>query len=138
VLWTDAAEHRALEEVGTMNMVVRIKDEFVTPPLEGTILSGVTRDSIITLLREWGFRVSERPVGMEEIISAHGRGDLREIFGCGTAAVITPVGELGWKGESLIVNNGKPGEVSERLFTAITDIQYGRAPDPHEWMTPVD
>ena len=138
VLWTDAGEHRSLEEVGTMNMVVRIKDEFVTPPLEGTILSGVTRDSIITLLREWGFRVSERPIGMDEIISAHGRGELRELFGCGTAAVITPVGELGWKGESLVVNNGKPGEVSERLFTAITDIQYGRAPDPHEWMTSVD
>ncbi len=138
VLWTDANDHRSLEEVGTMNMVVRIKDEFVTPPLEGTILAGVTRDSIMTLLREWGFRVSERTIGMEEIISAHGRGDLREMFGCGTAAVITPVGELGWKGESLIINNGQPGEVSRRLFDAITAIQYGRAPDPHGWMTPVD
>jgi branched-chain amino acid aminotransferase len=138
VLWTDARDHRNLEEVGTMNMVVRIKDEFITPPLEGTILGGVTRDSIMTLLREWGFRVSERTIGMDEIISAHQRGDLLELFGCGTAAVITPVGELGWKGESLIVNNGKPGEVSERLFTAITDIQYGRAPDKHAWMTAVD
>ena len=93
-----------------MNMVVRIRDEFVTPPLEGTILGGVTRDSIITLLRDWGLQVNERPIGMEEIISAHRRGDLREVFGCGTAAVITPVGELGWKGESLVVNDGQPGE----------------------------
>jgi branched-chain amino acid aminotransferase len=138
VLWTDAHEHRYLEEVGTMNMIVRIKDEFVTPPIEGTILSGVTRDSIITLLRDWGLAVSERAVGMEEIISAHKRGDLREMFGCGTAAVITPVGELGWKGESLTINGGQPGEIARRLFDSITAIQYGRAPDRHKWMTPVD
>jgi branched-chain amino acid aminotransferase len=142
VLWTDANEHRYLEEVGTMNMVVRIKDEFVTPPVpppsESSILNGVTRDSIITLLRDWGLLVSERPVGMEEIISAHRRGDLREMFGCGTAAVVTPVGELGWKGESLVVNGGQPGEVSRRLFDAITGIQYGRLPDLHGWMTPVE
>jgi len=138
VLWTDAHEHRYLEEVGTMNMVVRIKDEFVTPPIEGTILSGVTRDSIITLLREWGFLVSERPVGMEEIISSHRRGELREMFGCGTAAVITPVGELGWKGESLVINGGKPGEVARRLFDSITGVQYGRTPDAHSWMTTVE
>jgi branched-chain amino acid aminotransferase len=125
-----------------MNMVVRIKDEFVTPPIappnEGSILGGITRDSILTLLREWGFLVSERAVGMEEIISAHGRGELREVFGCGTAAVITPVGELGWKGESLMVNGGKPGEVSRRLFDHITGVQYGRLPDAHGWMTPVE
>jgi branched-chain amino acid aminotransferase len=138
VLWTDAHEHRYLEEVGTMNMVVRIKDEFVTPPLEGTILGGVTRDAIITLLRAWGFLVSERAVGMEEIISAHKRGDLREMFGCGTAAVITPVGELGWKGETMMVNAGKPGEVARRLFDTITGIQYGRVPDAHGWMTAVE
>jgi branched-chain amino acid aminotransferase len=137
VLWTDANEHHYLEEVGTMNMIVRIKDEFVTPPLEGTILAGVTRDSIMTLLREWGFQVSERSVGMEEIISAHKRGDLREMFGCGTAAVITPVGELGWKGESLSVNGGQPGDMARRLFETITGIQYGRTPDTHGWMTAI-
>jgi len=135
VLWTDAAEHSYLEEVGTMNLVVRIGDEFVTPPLGGSILSGVTRDSVLTLLREWGFAANERPIGMEEIISAHRAGTLREVFGCGTAAVITPVGSLGWKGEDLVINEGRPGEVSRRLFDAITDIQYGRAPDTHGWMT---
>jgi branched-chain amino acid aminotransferase len=135
VLWTDAAEHSYLEEVGTMNLVVRIGNEFVTPPLGGSILSGVTRDSVLTLLREWGFAANERPIGMEEIIAAHRAGTLREVFGCGTAAVITPVGALGWKGEDLVINEGRPGEVSRRLFDAITDIQYGRAPDAHGWMT---
>jgi branched-chain amino acid aminotransferase len=138
VLWTDAREHRYLEEVGTMNMMVRIGDEFVTPPLGGSILGGVTRDSVMTLLRDWGFKVSERPITMDEVVAAHGAGTLREVFGCGTAAVITPVGELGWKGESLTINDGRPGEAAHRLVDAVTGIQYGRAPDPHGWMTIVD
>jgi len=138
VLWTDATEHRYLEEVGTMNMVVRIGDEFITPPLEGTILGGITRDSVITLLRDWGHVINERPIGMEELIAAHKRGELREVFGCGTAAVITPVGELGWKTERLVVNDGRPGEAAKRLFDAITGIQYARQADPHRWMTPID
>ena len=138
VLWTDAQEHTYLEEVGTMNMVVRIGDEVVTPPLGGSILDGVTRDSVMTLLREWKLQVSERPLGMEEIVSAHRAGSLREIFGCGTAAVITPVSALGWKGEDLVVSGGEPGEIARRLFEAIGAVQYGRAPDPHGWMTPLD
>jgi branched-chain amino acid aminotransferase len=138
VLWTDARDHRYLEEVGTMNMVVRIGDEFVTPPLGGTILGGVTRDSVIILLRDWGHTVNERPLSMEELVAAHRAGTLREVFGCGTAAVITPVGELGWKGEQILINGGQPGEAARRLFDAITDIQYGRAPDPHGWMTPLE
>jgi branched-chain amino acid aminotransferase len=138
VLWTDAQEHTYLEEVGTMNLMVRIGDEVVTPPLGGSILDGVTRDSVMTLLREWKLQVSERPLGMEEIVSAHRAGSLREIFGCGTAAVITPVSALGWKGEDLVVSGGEPGEVSRRLFDAIGAVQYGRAPDPHGWMTPLD
>jgi branched-chain amino acid aminotransferase len=138
VLWTDAQDHTYLEEVGTMNLFVRIGDELVTPPLGGSILAGVTRDSALTLLREWGFVANERAIGMEELIAAHRAGTLREIFGCGTAAVITPVGTLGWKGEDIAVNDGKPGEVSRRLFEAITAIQYGRAPDTHGWMTDLD
>ena len=138
VLWTDAHEHRYLEEVGTMNMVARIGDEIVTPPLGGSILAGVTRDSVITLLREWGFTVNERPLGMEELLRAHRGGTLREIFGCGTAAVITPVGTLGWKGEEVVVNGGQPGEIARRLLEAITAIQYARQPDTHGWMTELD
>ncbi|HET6280925.1 MAG TPA: branched-chain amino acid aminotransferase [Polyangia bacterium] len=138
VLWTDATEHRYLEEVGTMNLVVRIGNEFITPPLDGTILGGITRDSVLTLLREWGHLVNERALGMEELIAAHRKGDLREVFGCGTAAVITPVGELGWKGEPIVINNGQAGESARRLFDAITAIQYGREPDTHNWITFVD
>jgi branched-chain amino acid aminotransferase len=138
VLWTDGREHRYLEEVGTMNMMVRIGDEFVTPPLGGSILAGVTRDSVMTLLRDWGFKVNERPLAMEELVEAQRKGTLREVFGCGTAAVITPVGELGWKGETMIINNGQPGEMARRLVDAVTGIQYGREPDPHGWITVVD
>ncbi len=138
VLWTDAHEHTYLEEVGTMNLVVRIGDEIVTPPLEGSILAGVTRDSVMTLLREWGFSVSERRLGMEELLKAHRAGTLREVFGCGTAAVITPVGTLGWKGEDIVIGDGRPGEIARRLFDAITAIQYGRGPDTHGWMTALD
>jgi branched-chain amino acid aminotransferase len=138
VLWTDAANHRYLEEVGTMNLVVRIGDEFVTPPLGGSILTGVTRDSIITLLRDWGMPVTERPIAMDELLAAHRNGALREVFGCGTAAVITPVGELGWRGEKLVINGGQAGEMARRLYDAVTDIQYGRTADKHGWMTFVD
>jgi branched-chain amino acid aminotransferase len=138
VLWTDASNHRYFEEVGTMNLVVRIGDEFITPPLGGSILSGVTRDSIITLLRDWGMAVSERPIAIDELLAAHRNGALREVFGCGTAAVITPVGELGWRGEKLLINGGQAGEVARRLYDAVTDIQYGRAPDKHGWMTVVE
>lgn len=138
VLWTDAQDHTYLEEVGTMNLVVRIKDELVTPPLGGSILGGVTRDAVITLLREWGHTINERPLGMEELLHAARNGTLREVFGCGTAAVITPVGTLGWKGEDLLVNDGQAGEISRRLYDTITAIQYGREPDRHGWMTLLD
>jgi branched-chain amino acid aminotransferase len=135
VLWTDAIEHAALEEVGTMNLFVRIGDEFATPNLSGTILGGITRDSVITLLRRWGFAVNERRILVEELLRAQRNGTLKEVFGTGTAAVISPVGELGWKEQRFKVGDGQPGEISKRLFTAITDIQYGRAPDPDGWMT---
>jgi branched-chain amino acid aminotransferase len=138
VLWTDASNHRYFEEVGTMNLVVRIGDEFITPPLGGSILQGVTRDSIITLLRGWGLAVSERPISVDEILAAHRNGALREVFGCGTAAVITPVGELGWRGERIVINGGQAGETARRLYEAVTDIQYGRAPDPHGWMSGIE
>lgn len=137
VLWTDAGGHRYLEEVGTMNLVVVIGDEVVTPALDGTILAGVTRDSVLTLCREWGLKVSERRVAVDELLEANKSGRLREVFGCGTAAVITPVGELGWKDGTISVNGGQPGELARRLLTAITDVQYGRAADTRGWITAV-
>jgi branched-chain amino acid aminotransferase len=138
VLWTDALEHAALEEVGTMNLFVRIGDEFATPALSGTILAGVTRDSVITLLRKWGHPVNERRITVEEVLAAQRSGRLKEVFGTGTAAVISPVSELGWKEQRFQIGDGSPGEVSQKLFKAITDIQYGAAPDSEGWTTVVE
>jgi branched-chain amino acid aminotransferase len=136
VLWLDALEHKHVEEVGTMNLFLRIDDRIVTPPLEGTLLRGMTRDSALTLLRDWGLTVTERRVSVEEIRSAHARGGLQEVFGTGTAAVVSPVGELGFAGGTLKIGD-EPGAVARRLKEGICDIQYGRAPDRFGWMSPV-
>lgn len=106
VLWLDAAEHRWFEEVGTMNLFVVIGDTVITPSLGGSILPGITRDSVLTLLRDWGMKVEERPVSIDEVAQASSRGELREVFGTGTAAVISPVNELAFKGESFKVGDG--------------------------------
>ncbi len=137
VLWLDACEHRWVEEVGTMNLFVRIGDEVVTPPLGDTLLAGITRDTVLTLLRDWGVRVSERPLSTDELRDAHRRGELREAFGSGTAAVVSPVGALGFEDGELQVGDGRMGEVSRRVYEAITGIQYGLLPDRFGWMTPV-
>jgi branched-chain amino acid aminotransferase len=137
VLWLDAIERRYLEEVGTMNLFVRIGDEIVTPPLDGTILAGITRDSSLRLLRDWGLPVSERRISIDEIKRAHARGELKEVFGTGTAAVISPVGELGFPDGSLTVGDGSPGEVGERLYEALTGLHYGTKPDKYGWMVPM-
>jgi branched-chain amino acid aminotransferase len=137
VLWLDAAEHKYLEEVGTMNLFVEIDGVFITPPLEGSILEGVTRNSIITLLRDWNREVIERPISVEEIERAHGDGRLQEVFGCGTAAVISPVGELGYRSKKLVINGKQAGEMARRLFQEFTGIQQGRIPDRHGWMVEV-
>lgn len=137
VLWLDAIERRYLEEVGTMNLFVRIADEIATPPLDGTILAGITRDSSLRLLRDWGLPVAERRISIDEIKRAHARGELQEVFGTGTAAVISPVSELGFPDGTLTVGDGKPGAVAERLYEALTGIQYGTAPDKYGWMVPI-
>ncbi len=133
VLWLDGVQRKYIEEVGTSNIMVRIGDEIITPPLAGTILAGVTRDSALALLREWGMRVSERPITIDEVVQAAHAGTLREVWATGTAAVISPVGELAYKGERIVVNQGKIGEVAQRLYDSIVAIQYGAAPDPHGW-----
>lgn len=133
VLWLDGVQRKYIEEVGTSNIMLRIGDEIVTPPLAGTILAGVTRDSALALLREWGMRVSERPITIDEVVKAAHAGTLREVWATGTAAVISPVGELAYKGERIVVNQGKIGEVAQRLYDSIVAIQYGAAPDPHGW-----
>jgi branched-chain amino acid aminotransferase len=133
VLWLDAVERRFLEEVGTMNLFVVIGNEVATPPLGGSILAGVTRDSVLTLARDMGLTVNERPITVDELETAHANGTLREVFGTGTAAVIQSVGTLADASGERTVGDGTPGPIAERLFDAITRIQYGEAPDPHGW-----
>jgi branched-chain amino acid aminotransferase len=137
VLWLDARERRYVDEVGTMNIMFRLGDEVVTPPLAGTILPGITRDSALTLMREWGLKVAERPVPIDEVLAAARSGNLREAWGTGTAAVISPVGELAYKGERFVINGGKIGELTQKLYQAIVDIQYARVPDTRSWTVPV-
>lgn len=134
VLWLDAQHHADLEEVGTMNIMVVLGDEIVTPPLDGALLPGVTRDSALTLLREWGLCVSERKLPLEELIDAHKAGTLREVFGTGTAAVIAPVGELGWDGGSITTRGT---EIGTRLRDTLEAMHYGRAADQRSWLVAV-
>ena len=137
VLWLDGRERKYIDEVGTMNIMIKIGDEIVTPPLSGTILAGVTRDSALTLMRDWGLRVSERPVTIDEVAAAARKGTLEEVWGTGTAAVISPVGELAYKGERLVINGGRIGALTQKLYDAIVGIQYGTAPDTRGWTVPV-
>jgi len=137
VLWLDGRERKYVDEVGTMNIMMKIGDEIVTPPLSGTILAGVTRDSALTLMRDWGLRVSERPVTIDEVAAAARKGTLEEVWGTGTAAVISPVGELAYKGERLVINGGRIGTLTQKLYDAIVGIQYGTAPDTRGWTVPV-
>ncbi|OLC50750.1 MAG: branched chain amino acid aminotransferase [Candidatus Rokubacteria bacterium 13_1_40CM_4_69_39] len=138
VLWLDGRERKYLDEVGTMNIMLKIDDEVITPPLsQGTILPGVTRDSALTLMREWGLRVSERAISIDEVARAARDGSLREVWGTGTAAVISPVGELAYAGERIVINGGKIGELTQKLYDAIVGIQYATAPDTHGWTVPV-
>jgi len=133
VLWLDGNEHRFIEEVGAMNIFFRIGDEVVTPPLGGSILPGVVRDSALTLLREWQVPVQERRIAIDELLDAFRAGVVSEVFGAGTAAVICPVGSIGYQGEVFEVGGSMPGELTRRLYDEITGIQYGKLPDRHGW-----
>jgi branched-chain amino acid aminotransferase len=133
VLWLDGVEGKYIDEVGTMNVFFLIGDELITPVLEGNILKGITRDSVITLARKWGVTVVERRISMEEVINAADNGTLKEVFGTGTAAVISPVGKIQHNDTSITVNNGQAGELSLKLFNEITGIQYGEKEDEYGW-----
>lgn len=136
VLWLDV-EKKYVEEVGTMNVFFVFENEIVTPALDGTILGGGVRDSVLQLLKSWKLPVVERKVSLNEILSAGKNGKLLEVFGTGTAAVISPVGELCSSKEKLLINQGKMGPLAEKLFTEISDILYGNKPDTFSWLTPV-
>ncbi|PYM23077.1 MAG: branched chain amino acid aminotransferase [Candidatus Rokuibacteriota bacterium] len=133
VLWLDGVQHKYIEEVGTSNIMLKIADEVITPPLAGTILAGVTRDTSLALLKSWGVRVAERPITIDEVVAAADKGSLQEVWATGTAAVISPVGELAYKGRRIVVNRGKIGATAQKLYDTIVAIQYGEAPDPHGW-----
>ncbi|MBQ3226214.1 MAG: branched-chain amino acid aminotransferase [Clostridia bacterium] len=133
VLWLDGVERKYIEEVGTMNVFFKIDGEIITPALNGSILAGITRDSSIQILRSWGLKVTERKLGIQEVYDAHKAGKLEEVFGTGTAAVISPVGELNWGGNIISINNGEIGEISAKLYDTITGIQSGEIEDTFDF-----
>lgn len=137
VLWLDAIEHKYVEEVGAMNIFFVIGDEIVTPELNGSILAGITRDSVITMARKWGMKISERKISIGEIFDAHASGELTEVFGSGTAAVISPVGEIRYGGRTISISDGTAGDVTMRFYDALTRIQYGMDEDTEHWICPV-
>lgn len=138
VLWLDGKEHKYVEEVGSMNMFFVLGDTVVTPALVGSILPGITRKSCIEVLKRNGYKVEERRVSVDEILEAAKNGTLKEAFGTGTAAVISPVGVLGYQGEDILINEGKMGEVSAFLYDEITGMQYGKKADAFGWITTLD
>jgi branched-chain amino acid aminotransferase len=137
VLWLDGVKQEYIEEVGSMNIFFVIDDEIITPELSGSILPGITRDSVIRLARSWEMKVVERKISITEVLEAHASGSLKEIFGSGTAAVISPVGELKYGDSVISVGEGGVGPISDRLFVAIQDIQYGKSEDILGWIEPV-
>ncbi len=137
VLWLDAATHRLVEEIGTMNLFARIGGKVVTPALDGTILAGVTRDCTIALCRELGLAVEERPLALGELVAAHRAGALEEVFGTGTAALAAPIGELAWGEERLALRDPR-GSVAEQVRGALSAIQRGEAPDRFGWLEPLE
>ncbi len=137
VLWLDGVHRTYVEEVGTMNVCFVINHELVTPNLSGTILAGVTRDSVIRIANDWGIRVHERRIPIDEIIKASDIGALDEAFGTGTAAVISPIGQIQHKEKIITINKGRAGDLALKLFDEITGIQYGEKPDTFGWITKI-
>jgi len=133
VLWLDGVERKYIEEVGTMNVFFIIDNEVITPALQGSILGGITRMSCIDILRSWGMKVTERRISIDEVAKAADEGRLNEAFGSGTAAVISPIGELKWGDKNMSINNGKIGAVSQKLYDNLTGIQWGKIPDEFGW-----
>ena len=133
VLWLDGVERKYIEEVGAMNVFFVLGDEVVTPALQGSILPGITRKSVIELLRSWGVKVTERRISAEELVEAYKEGKFTEMFGSGTAAVISPVGLLRYEGTDMVLSGGKIGELSQKLYDSLTGIQWGRVEDPFGW-----
>jgi branched-chain amino acid aminotransferase len=137
VMWLDGVERKYIEEVGSMNIFFKIDGKIVTPALNGSILGGITRDSILTLCQDLGLKTEERPITVDELFEVSEQGKLEEIFGTGTAAVISPVTRIRYKNKEITVGNGEPGELSRKLYDTLTAIQRGELPDKFGWRVSV-
>lgn len=137
VLWLDGVEQKYIEEVGAMNIFFLIDDELITPELNGSILPGITRDSVVALAGHWGMKVSERRISIDDVMAAQASGRLQEVFGSGTAAVISPVGQLKYGDQTVTVGDGRVGPMADKFYKAIMDVQYGRSEDPLGWIETV-
>ena len=134
VLWLDGVHRKYIEEVGSMNVMFKVNGEIITPELTGSVLPGITRRSCLELLRDWGYPVQERLITAQELFDAAAEGKLEEAWGTGTAAVVSPIGEMGWEDKHTVVNGGKIGDVTQKLYDTLTGIQWGTVPDPHGWV----
>lgn len=133
VLWLDGVHRKYVEEVGSMNVMFLIDDTIVTAPIDGTVLPGVTRDSILTLLKDMGYKIEERHMSIDELMEAGHTGRLKEAFGTGTAAVISPIGELYYKGDKVTINNFETGDLTHKLYETLTGIQWAKIDDKNNW-----
>ncbi len=134
VLWLDGVHRKYIEEVGAMNVMFKVAGKILTPDLNGSVLDGITRRSCIQLLKDWGYEVEERRISAEELFDAAESGALEEAWGTGTAAVVSPIGELAMGGKKVTVSGGKIGEITQKLYDELTGIQWGRVADPHGWI----
>ena len=134
VLWLDGVHRKYIEEVGAMNVMFKVAGKILTPDLNGSVLDGITRRSCIQLLKDWGYEVEERRISAEELFEAAKKGAMEEAWGTGTAAVVSPIGELAEGGEKVIINNNQIGEITQKLYDELTGIQWGRVADPHGWI----
>ena len=137
ILWLDGVERKYVEEIGTSNAFFVIDNEVITAPLAGTILPGITRDSVIQILKQKGYKVSERKLAIDEVVEAYKAGKFQEMFASGTAAVISPVGELSYMGEKMVINNGEIGAIAQEMYDTIYGIQTGAVEDTMGWTVEV-
>lgn len=135
VLWLDAKHKRFVEEVGSMNMLFLYDGKIVTSPLRGTVLDGITRRSVLTLVKEMGYEIEERALSVDEVMEGASNGRLTEAFGAGTAVVISPVGSFCYKDRCVQLGDNKPGKLTMALYNRLTAIQYGKQVDAHHWVT---
>ena len=138
VLWLDGVHRKYIEEVGAMNVLFKVDGTVITPALTGSVLPGITRKSCLELLRDWGVPVEERLITAQELFNAADAGKLEEAWGSGTAAVVSPIGELAMGDKKVIINGGKIGHLTQQLYDTLTGIQWGTEPDPYGWTVPIE